>query len=465
MPPNRRYPPGPSSWDFGFSKVRRIRRDLISFYNDMRQRYGDFVFMRMGTFRDYTVFHPDLVREVLVTKAKSFHKMAWQRRVFAQWNGNSILLGEGEFWRRQRRLVQPAFQTKRFGHYGQAMVACTQRLAADWDRALEDGGCELDIVKAMTDLTINIICKTMFDADVTGAARRLGQAVADLNDVAMYELMYPIRLPGWIPTPYQRRKRQAMGLLDSTIRQFIRERRATGADRGDLLSMLLLAVDEEGDGGSMTDEQVRDEAMTLLLAGHDTTAAGLSWLWYMLASHPEVEVRVLEEMNGVLDGRPPAAADVARLSYTESVIKETMRLYPPAIGTFARQAVEDVDIGGYRLRKGAIIRALSYFLHHDPRWFPDPERFDPQRFAPGRAEHIPPHAYFPFGAGPRVCIGNMFAMTEMTLIMATLLPRYRLALAPGQGPPQLFVSLSLRPKGGLRMSVNRRARQAAPVAV
>jgi cytochrome P450 len=157
----------------------------------------------------------------------------------------------------------------------------------------------------------------------------------------------------------------------------------------------------------------------------------------MLASHPEVEACVLAEMNDVLGDRLPAAADVPKLAYTESVIKETMRLYPPAIGTLARQAVEDVDIGGYRLRKGAIIRALSYFLHHDPRWFPDPERFDPQRFAPGRAEHIPPHAYFPFGAGPRVCIGNMFAMTEMTLVLATLLPRYRLALAPGQGPPQL----------------------------
>jgi cytochrome P450 len=453
-----RKPPGPSCWwDLGYFKVRRVRRDPLAFYTRMRNTYGDIVYMRLGPFRDYTVFHPDLVKEVLVTKARQFHKMEWQRRVFAQWNGNSILLSEGDSWLRQRRLVQPAFHPRRFQRYGQDMVACTKRLAREWQHATQQGGCEIDVVKAMTDLTINIICKTMFDADVAGAARQLGEAVAALNDVAMYEMMHPIRLPRWIPTPYQRRKRWAMSVLDSSVRSFIRERRVTGADHGDLLSMLLLAVDEEGDGGGMSDEQVRDEAMTLLLAGHDTTAAGLSWLWYVLARHPEVEARVLEELEEVLDSRPPTVADVPKLCYTERVIKETLRMYPPAIGTFARQAVEDVEIGGYALRKGAVVRTLSYFLHHDRRWFPDPEKFDPERFAPGRVEEIPQYAYFPFGCGPRVCIGNTFAMAEIALILATLLPRFQLRPAHRQVEPELSVMLSLRPKGGLHMRVTERA--------
>ncbi len=450
------HPAGPSAWDLGLFKVRRIRRDMLAFYADMRDRYGDLVYMRIGQFRDYTVFHPDLVKEVLVTKARHFRRMAWQRRVLAQWNGNSILLSEGEFWRRQRRLVQPAFQSRRLHDYGQAMVACTERMTGGWDQALDDGACEVEVVKAMTDLTIHIIGKTLFGVEVAGAARQLGEAVAVLNEVAIDELLYPIRLPGWIPTAYQRRKRQAIALLDTTVRSMIRERRATHEDHGDLLSMLLLAVDLEGDGSGMTDEQARDEAMTLLLAGHDTTAAGLSWLWYVLARFPEIQAQVLEELHEVLRGRLPTAEDVPKLHYTEMVIKETLRMYPPAIGTLGRQAVEDVEIGGFNLRKGAVVRVLTYPLHHDPRWFPQPERFDPRRFAPGRIERIPPHAYLPFGSGPRVCIGSTFAMTEMVLILATVLPRYQLSIAPGQNPPELSVRLSLRPKGGLRMTVARR---------
>jgi cytochrome P450 len=266
-------------------------------------------------------------------------------------------------------------------------------------------------------------------------------------------MSHAIRPPDWLPFAWQRRKRWAMKLLDDFICGIIRQRRASGEDRGDLLSMLLLAVDEEGEGGGMTDEQARSEAMTLLLAGHDTTAAGLTWIFYLLAQHPEVESRVIDELEQVLGGRPPTAADVPRLAYTERVIKEALRLYPPAIAVVARQAAADVEIGGYLIPKGSIVRAFSYILQHDARWFPDPERFDPERFAPGNVEKIPQFAYFPFGGGPRVCVGNTFAMMEMTLVTATILQRCRLNLSPTQGPVELLQSMSLRPRGGLQMTV------------
>jgi cytochrome P450 len=421
----------------------------------MAKKYGDIVYMRLGPYRDYLVNHPDAIREVLVAKAKHFHKMTWQRKVLAQWNGNSILLSEGDFWLRQRRMVQPAFHPRRLEQYARQMVACTERLLDEWEN---HGGHEVEITKAMTDLTIAIIAKTMFEADVTGSARVVGEAVAILSEVAIWEMMHPFRLPDWVPLPWQRRKRWAMRLLDETIRGIIRERRKnSGEDKGDLLSMLLLAIDSEGDGRGMTDQQARDEAMTLLLAGHDTTAAGLSWVWYLLARHPEVEARVRHELEEVVGERLPTAADVHRLKYTEMVIKETLRLYPPAVGVFARQAVSDVEIAGYLLKKGSIVHILSYLVHHDPRWFPDPDRFDPERFAPGNVEKLPQFAYFPFGGGPRVCIGNTFAMMEMTLIVATVLRRFHLDLAPGQADPELSVSMALRPKGGLRMVAKRQA--------
>lgn len=458
---SHRYPPGPPNWDFGLTKINTVRRDALGFYARMRDRYGDMVYVRFGPFDDYAVFHPDLVKEVLVTKAKQFHKSAYQVRVFKQWNGMSMVLTEGATWLRQRRLVQPAFHAKRLQQYGMAMVACTHRMLDDWGKqGASSAGQEIEVTRVMTDLTINVIAKTMFDLDLTGSAPQLAEAVAALNDVAMYEMLHPIRMPDWAPTPYQRRKRWAIKVLDDLIRGMIRERRASHEDHGDLLSMLLLAVDEEGDGDGMTDEQVRNEAMTLLLAGHDTTAAGLAWLWYVIAKYPNVETRLRQELIEVVGEREPMASDVPRLKYAEMVIKETLRMYPPAIGTFAREAVVDTEIGGYPIRKGAIVRTLSYPIHHDARWFPDPEKFDPERFAPGRAERIPQYAYFPFGCGPRVCIGNTFAMTEMTLILATVLQRYRLTLALGQKDPEVAVQLSLRPAGGLRMVAMPQTRRA-----
>jgi cytochrome P450 len=451
------YPPGPSTWSFGFGTARQIKRDILGFYMRMARTYGDVVYMRLGPYRDYSFFHPDAIREVLVTKARHFEKMPMQRRIFSRWIGNGLLISEGDVWLRQRRLMQPAFHPRRFAAYGRMMVECTRQMLDAWLQGSPSGGSvDVPLGAALTDLTLAIICKTMFGADVRGEARQLGQAVAVLNEVAMREMMNPLLTPDWLPLPFKFRKRWAIRLLHGTLEQIIRERRADGEDRGDLLSMLLLARDEEGDGAGLSDEEIRDQAMTFFLAGHDTTAAGLLWALYLLAKHPEAEARVAAEVSSVLQDRLPAAEDAAKLLYTQMVLREAMRLYPPAIGAFARCVTEEVQIAGYTLHPGSVVHVFNYVTHHDPRWFPDPERFDPERFAAGWEQRAPQFAYWPFGGGPRVCIGNQFAFLEMTLIVATLMQRCRLETPPGQPDAVPVATLALRPKDEIRLRLSLR---------
>jgi cytochrome P450 len=266
-----------------------------------------------------------------------------------------------------------------------------------------------------------------------------------------------IHLPDWTPLPRIRAKKWAMNYIDSTIRRVIAERRKAGEDRGDLLSMLLHAVDSEDSKTRMTDEQARDEAMVLFLAGHDTTAAGLTWFWYLMGKYPEIQQRAHHEIESVLERNSPVGfADVAKLPYLGSVIKETLRLYPPAIGVFAREAKEQIELGGYEIPRGSIVYAFSYVTHRDPRWFPEPERFDPERFLGEKEGRLSPFAYFPFGAGPRACIGARFALTEMTLVAVCLLRRFEFSLRPGDRDPEPLAYLSLRPSGGLSMVLRKR---------
>jgi cytochrome P450 len=321
----------------------------------------------------------------------------------------------------------------------------------------------MEIGQEMTDLTLEIIAKTMFDAEISAEASDLGRAVAILSEIAVKEMESPLTVPDWLPLAEKRRKRWAMERLDATVRRFVSERRASGADKGDLLSMLLLAVDEEGDGGRLTDEQARDQAMTLLIAGHDTTAAGLTWLFYCLAREPQAAARVHQELDAVLGGRAPTGDDLPRLSYTERVVKETLRLYPPAIAVFMRQALADVEIAGYTLARNSLVQVFPYICQRDPRWFPKPETFDPDRFLPERQQTLPPFAYFPFGGGPRVCIGKGFAMMEMTLVAATLLQHLKVELAGGQEEAQPVALMSLRPRGGVRLRWTRRETGGTPI--
>jgi cytochrome P450 len=456
------YPPGPRDWTFGVSTLGKIKRDILGYYTELHRRYGDVVHLRFGPYRSYVFFHPDAVREVLVAKAKQFHRFRRPLQVLSQWNGNSVIITEGDDWLRQRRMVQPAFHPRRFEHYASCMVARTRDRRDRWLTTADTaGGIETAIGKEMTDLTLEIIGKTMFDAEISAEASNLGRAVAILSEVATREMQVPWTLPDWLPLPGKRRKRWAMRRLDETVRRFIQDRRASGADKGDLLSMLLLATDEEGDGGSLTDEQARDQSMTLLIAGHDTTAAGLTWLFYCLARHPQVAALVHQELDTVLGGREPTASDLPRLGYTERAVKETLRLYPPAYAMFMRQAAADVEIAGYTVPRGSLIQLFPYICQHDPRWFPDPERFDPDRFLPERQQALPPFAYFPFGGGPRVCVGNMFAMMEMTLVAATLLLHLNVELVPGQAEPQPAALMSLRPRIDVRLCWTRRGTREA----
>lgn len=450
-------PPGPRDWTFGLSQLRRIKQDTLAYYTGLHRRYGDVAYLRLGPYRDYVFFHPDAVREVLVTKAKQFRRFPRPMRVLAQWNGNSVIITEGEEWLRQRRMVQPAFHPRRFERYASCMVERARQRLDRWLKVIDtSGGIDTDIDREMTALTLEIIAKTLFDADISAEASDLGRAVEILSTIAVKEMESFGTLPDWLPLPQKRRKRWAVRRLDQTVRRFIRERRESGLDRGDLLSMLLSAVDEEGDGGRFTDEQARDQCMTLLLGGHDTTAAGLIWLFDGLARRPEVASRVHRELDAVLAGREPTADDLPRLDYTERVIKETLRLYPPAVGLFMRQALADVEIAGYTLPRHSLVQLFPYVCQRDPRWFPDPERFDPDRFLPERQRALPPFAYFPFGGGPRVCVGNTFAMMEMMMVAATLLQRVRVEPAPGRGPARPVVRMSLRPQGEVRLRWTRR---------
>jgi cytochrome P450 len=303
----------------------------------------------------------------------------------------------------------------------------------------------------MTRLTLEIAAKTLFDADVAGDARDVGEALTVAH--ASYERriagVYP--WPRWLPTPGNRRLLRAAACLDEIIYRFIAQGRQGGTDRHDLLSLLLHARDEEG--GRMTDQQVRDEAMTLFLAGHETTALALTWTGYLLAQHPEAHDRLLDELRAVLGGRAPSAADLPRLAFTEQVVLESMRLYPP-VYAFGREALADCEVMGYAVPAKTTVFMSQWAMHRDPRWFPDPEKFDPARWAGGLAARLPKFAYFPFGGGPRVCIGNTFAMVEAVLVLATLARRFRFELVPGQEVVP-WPSMTLRPRHGVRVVLRR----------
>jgi cytochrome P450 len=423
----RKYPPGPRDRSFGLALGRRFRGHTLEFITDVSRNYGDLSYFRLGPYQVYFVNHPALVREVLVHKAKQFTKVASSTRVLSQIDGQGLAVSGGDFWLRQRRLVQPAFQARRLGHYADITVEYTRRLTERW----RPGGA-IDVADEMTHLALDVIAKALFDVEIGDQVEQLREAVGIFAETLFKEVSSaPLKLPDWLPLPAKRRKRWATRTVDSLSRSIIRERRRTGEDKGDLLSMLLMAVDEVGNGKGMTDEQARDEAVTLFRAGHDATAAGLAWIWYLLARHPGIEAQLIDEVDAVLGGRPATYADLSRLPYTEMVVKESLRLYPPTWALFAREPITDVELGGYSLPRGAMVFIFPWGVHRNPRFFENAEAFDPRRFAADRVERLVPGAYIPFGLGPHLCIGASFATMQMALTVATVLQRFRLTLAPG----------------------------------
>ncbi len=443
-----RLPPGPAAGFLGMNAVRRFRTDPLEFISEVGHSGGDLSTFRLGPYRAYLVNQPDLIREVLVTKAKLFRKQPKVPDALREIDGEGLVVTEGDFWLRQRRLLQPAFHSRRMGRYADTVVERTSRFLDDWRP-----GETRNIVNDMTHLTVRIIAKLFYNLELADEAETLGQAVRTLSEVLYEQVSMLAAPPTWVPTRNNRRKKRAIRTLDGLIQGAIRRRRDTGGDEGDLLSMLLLAVDEEGDGKGMSDRQARDEAVTMFNAGHDSTAAALAWIWALVAQHPEVERQLIAEVKDVLDGRRATFADVPRLAYADRVVRETLRLYPAVWTLFTRTPTQDVELGSYTIPKGSWVYVFPWVTHRDPRFFPDPLRFDPDRFSPERAGEIPQYAWIPFGGGPHVCIGQGLAITEMVLILATTLQRFRLALSPDQGPIVPEPLLAIRPKGGLRMCV------------
>jgi cytochrome P450 len=440
------HPPGPRRI-IPLSGLFAYRKGPLPFFQNLAQ-YGDISYFRLGPQEAFFLNHPDYIKDVLVTNHQNFHKgLALQRA--KRLLGEGLLTSEGDFHRRQKRLAQPAFHRARIASYAGVMTAYAMETSERWRDATE-----LDMSEEMMRLTLGIVGKTLFDADVVSDAREVGEAMAVAMDLFNTIVIPFFELLEKLPLPQFRRFDNARARLDAIIYRLIEERRRSGTDRGDLLSMLLLAQDTEGDGGTMTDLQLRDELMTIFLAGHETTANALTWTWYLLSQNPEAEARLHEELDRLLAGRLPTFEDVAQLKYTEMVLTESMRLYPPA-WAIGRLATNESEIGGYVVPKKALVLMSQYVMHRDPRYFTEPERFDPERWTTEARESRPQFSYFPFGGGPRRCIGEGFAWMEGILLLATLAQHWQMRLVANH-PVALRPVITLRPKYGMRMTVTRR---------
>jgi cytochrome P450 len=445
----KKFPAGPSEglkrWSLG-----PLNNNPLEYFTRIAREYGDIAGLRVLNFKTIFINHPDLIEEVLVTNARKYSKgkvLRANRHVF----GAGLLTSEGDFWLRQRRLAQPAFHRARIASYAATMVEYTRRMLDDWR-----GGEERDAHQEMMRLTLQIVGKTLFDADVERDAQEVGKSLELLLEIGA-NFRRTIFVPHWLPTPTNLRVKREIAQIEKIIYRIIGERRASGRDAGDLLSMLLSAQDE--DGSRMTDRQLRDEAITLFLAGHETTASTLSWTWWLLARNPRVEAKLHAELDAMLGDRAPTLDDLPKLAYTGHVITESLRLYPAAWG-MARLAVEDHEIAGYPVTKGMGVAMAQWVVHRDPRWYDAPEEFRPERWEDDLLKRLPRFAYFPFGGGPRQCIGNTFALMEAALILATIARKFRLRLVSIH-PVVPLASITLRPRHGVRVTLESREKKEA----
>ncbi|MCA9592215.1 MAG: cytochrome P450 [Myxococcales bacterium] len=434
-------PPGPTQGGL-LAKLwtgYRFLSDSVGVVSERFERHGDIYYVPGKPDGLYVLRHPDHVYRVLVEQASSFTKQHDALERLSRVLGGGLLTSDGDAWRRHRRMIQPAFQHARLVGYCSLMTQATEALAERWH-----DGATVDMGHEMMTLTLDVVCRALFSHDAGQEASEVAEAMATLQD----SVTRPDLLPAWFPSPGRRRLRGAIESLDRIIYGMIRARRGRGlGDHDDLLDRLLSAQDDAGTG--LTEREVRDELVTLFLAGHETTAQALTWTWYLLSQHPEVAARLGRELSEVLGGRSPSYEDLDRLPYTEQVIEEAMRLYPP-VYVIARRAAEDVTVGEYRVPRGSELVIWVLLTHRDPRWYPEPLSFRPERFAPEAKAALPRAAYVPFGAGPRTCIGKVFAMLEARLILATLFQRFRPALVPGHRVA-LKPRVTLTPEHGMPM--------------
>jgi cytochrome P450 len=427
--------------------MSEFSRDTFGFIERCRA-YGDVVRMRFLYLTAYFLYHPRDIEYVISTNARNFIKSRNQRSpLFQRLVGNGLLTSEGEVWKRQRRLAQPAFHRHRINAYAETMTDYAQRMVSTW-RA----GEVRDIHRDMMRLTLEIVVKTLFNADVSAEADKVGRVLSRIVTPFAGQATLKWIMDNRLPTITHRRFNRDAREIDMIVYRIINERRRSGQDQGDLLSMLLNATDE--DGSQLSDKQLRDEVMTIFLAGHETTALTLSWAWYLLAQNPEVEKNFHAELAGVLAGRLPTMEDLSRLHYTEMIAKESMRLYPPAYA-LGREALTECEIGGFKVPAGAQVFMFQWATQRDARFFVEPEKFYPERWTQDFSNSLPKYAYFPFGGGPRACIGNYFAMMEIVLLLATIGQQFRFSLLP-EHPVRLMPAMSLRPADGIKVVLNKR---------
>ena len=443
------YPPGPRGYPL-IGVLPQLRSDPIRVFLDAADRYGELVHLKAGPYHGFLLSEPGDIKHVLLDNARNYHKSPLYERL-RDGIGNGLLTSEDGFWLRQRRLVQPAFHHQRVMAMADVMVSCTEEMLGRWDQ-IAAAGETIEVVAEMMALTQAIIVRTMFSTDLGATAEIVNRTWPIINR-RIGETFWSTKLETTLPLPANRRFWAALGELEAVVYRIIEDRRRNHRDEHDLLSMLLSARDEET-GGGMTDRQLRDEVMTILLAGHETTSLALSWTYYLLSQHPGTEQQIADEVARVIGRERPAFAHIERLTSIKRTLEESLRLYPPAWG-FSRLALGDDEVGGYRVPKGSIVFLIPFVIHRRPTLWADPERFDPDRFAPERESARHRFAYLPFGGGPRGCVGNQFAMLEAQLIVAAIAQRYRVELVPGQTvEPEPLITL--RPKGGIRATLQRR---------
>jgi len=438
--------PGPPPWR-AWRDVLAWSRDQVRPVQRLAAEYGDIALLRCGPLRFYFVQHPDLIQECLVTRHKAFKKDHFFVNFVRIILGNGVLTAEGDFHLKQRRMLQPAFYKDRIQSYAESMIQCADALESGWQ-----DGQRINITEEMMQLTLAIVGKTLFNSDVSSDARAVAAAIETILERG--DLFLIPLFPRILDLPLARNRKffGAINDLDTVLYRLIKEHREAG-DQGDLLSMLLAAQDDE-DNTRMDDKQVRDEALTLFTAGHETTSLALTWLWYLVGQHPEVEARLHEEVDRVLAGRLPTPADYPQLAYTQRVFQEAIRLYPPTI-MVGREALEDTTLGDYAIPKGGIVVMTPYVTHRLPEFYESPDTFEPDRWLPEAAAKQHKHAFIPFGGGQRRCIGEGFAWMEAVLSVATLARHWRIQLDPTH-EIDLRPNLTMRPRGGIPATLHRR---------
>ena len=448
-----RLVPEPPSRPLGpFRYLKQIRDDQIAVFS--RDDFvNDIGITKLLGQHFFLLNSPDYIKYVLLTNSENYPKSRLNRQLLRPVLGDGLLTSGGEFWRRQRRIAAPAFHHRRLSALAGTITQCAEEMIERW-RSADDRRGAPDISVEMTALAMQIVTRTLFSRDIVGSVHELGKAISVIvKSLGKPSIIDLVGLPEWLPRRRDSKTVEAIAAVERTIYDIIAERRANPSETRDLLSMLLEARDEET-GEGMTDRQLRDEAMTLFAAGHETTGTALTWTWYLLSQHPEVERRLHEELRIVLGGRTPSFGDLEALTFTRMVFEEAMRLFPPVIA-FNREALSDDVIDGQKIPAGAMVKISPYVTHRNPKLWPNPSRFDPDRFMPDRARVRYRYSYLPFGGGPRICIGNSFAMMEAQLILATVAQAFRLQLLPGH-PVEAKGQATLRPRWGLLMTLQPR---------